>query len=328
MLGYDESLGGDIPTLSSNVLCSVERVKTTTTASVKRYQRLAVSPAGFFLFLAMAVVAWNAVQVDPQQYVLAANPDSTEGDTRLDGKALTAARDGYLTPSGNDHPFVTEATKLEQTYTVQAGDTITGIADKFGLHVATIAERNELTPASLESLHPGASLAIPAEDTSDSKEWLLALNAQKEKEAELQKAAQLAAAKKTTKTNAATGFDRAAGMHFIVPINYRVIARRLQRDHFGIDYDAPVGTPVKAAQDGKVIQITGGWAGGFGNSILVDHGGGVTTRYAHLSKIGVSVGETVDQGALIGWSGNTGFSTGPHLHFETRVNGKAVDPFL
>ena len=79
-----------------------------------------------------------------------------------------------------------------------------------------------------------------------------------------------------------------------------------------------VGTPVIAAGSGKVIGITGGWGGGYGNSILLDHGGGRHTRYAHLSQINVGLGDYVSAGQNIGLSGNTGWSTGPHLHFENR----------
>ncbi|MEK7461198.1 MAG: M23 family metallopeptidase, partial [Patescibacteria group bacterium] len=118
-----------------------------------------------------------------------------------------------------------------------------------------------------------------------------------------------------------------SGGNFIVPINHNGISRGIGRGHTGIDYRANVGTAVAAAADGRVIEITHGWAGGWGNSILVDHGGGWTTRYAHLSDNVVGVGNSVGQGQLIGYSGNTGRSTGPHLHFESRINGRAVQPF-
>lgn len=85
-----------------------------------------------------------------------------------------------------------------------------------------------------------------------------------------------------------------------------------------IDIGAPTGTPVYAARGGTVIAAKTGWSGGYGNMIIIDHGNGVQTLYAHLSKLYVSYGQTVEQGENIGAVGSTGRSTGPHLHFEAR----------
>jgi murein DD-endopeptidase MepM/ murein hydrolase activator NlpD len=93
--------------------------------------------------------------------------------------------------------------------------------------------------------------------------------------------------------------------------------------HQGIDIAPPHGTPVYAVKDGRVIFA--GSQGGYGTMILVDHGQGFVTAYAHLSGI-VASGGSVSQGQLIGYVGSTGNSTGPHLHFETRVNGSAQNP--
>jgi murein DD-endopeptidase MepM/ murein hydrolase activator NlpD len=94
--------------------------------------------------------------------------------------------------------------------------------------------------------------------------------------------------------------------------------------HPGIDIGAPTGTPIKAAASGRVL--TASYNGGYGNLVVLDNGNGIATAYAHQSQIAVSVGETVTQGQVIGYVGSTGFSTGPHLHFEVRVNGSPVDP--
>jgi murein DD-endopeptidase MepM/ murein hydrolase activator NlpD len=101
----------------------------------------------------------------------------------------------------------------------------------------------------------------------------------------------------------------------------------VSRYHNGIDYATGVGTPVIAAANGVVIATSTGWSGGYGNQIVVSHGNGVATRYAHLNSVKVSSGQTVVQGQLIGYSGNSGNSTGPHLHFEKIVNGRTVNPF-
>ncbi|HOJ93183.1 MAG TPA: M23 family metallopeptidase, partial [Dictyoglomaceae bacterium] len=94
--------------------------------------------------------------------------------------------------------------------------------------------------------------------------------------------------------------------------------------HTGIDIAVAYGTPIKAAASGKVIYA--GWYGGYGNLIILDHGGNISTLYGHLSKIVVKIGEEVAEGEIIGYVGSTGLSTGPHLHFEVRVNGSPVDP--
>lgn len=94
--------------------------------------------------------------------------------------------------------------------------------------------------------------------------------------------------------------------------------------HQGLDIAAPMGTTITAAASGTVISA--GWYGGYGNYILIDHGGGMATGYGHCSQIFVSVGQQVQKGQAIGAVGSTGASTGPHVHFEVRIHGKPVDP--
>ena len=99
---------------------------------------------------------------------------------------------------------------------------------------------------------------------------------------------------------------------------------RWGRMHQGLDIAAPTGRPITAARSGTVI--VAGWSGGYGQLVVIDHGGGLATAYAHQSRIAVKTGDPVTQGGLVGFVGSTGHSTGPHLHFEVRVNGAARDP--
>jgi len=88
--------------------------------------------------------------------------------------------------------------------------------------------------------------------------------------------------------------------------------------------DGERGDLVVAPANGTVIKA--GWTGGYGNMVEIDHGNGLTTRYGHMSKIEASVGDTITRGQLIGYIGSTGRSTGPHLHFELRLNDKSINP--
>lgn len=95
--------------------------------------------------------------------------------------------------------------------------------------------------------------------------------------------------------------------------------------HSGLDIGADYGVPIVAAQSGVVIES--GWIGGYGNTVMIDHGGGIVTLYGHNQSLAVDVGQTVSQGQVISYCGSTGNSTGPHCHFEVRVNGEPVSPY-
>jgi len=94
--------------------------------------------------------------------------------------------------------------------------------------------------------------------------------------------------------------------------------------HKGIDIPAPYGTTIVAAQSGTVISA--GWMGSYGYAVIIDHGNGVSTLYGHNSRVLVRSGQHVSKGQAIARAGSTGNSTGPHCHFEVRINGSAVNP--
>lgn len=101
---------------------------------------------------------------------------------------------------------------------------------------------------------------------------------------------------------------------------------KISRAHKGVDYAAPAGTPVHATASGRIVSL--GWNGGYGKAVVIRHGGAYSTLYAHLSRIrpGLKVGQHVEQGATIGYVGQTGLATGPHLHYEFQVNGAHRNP--
>lgn len=119
------------------------------------------------------------------------------------------------------------------------------------------------------------------------------------------------------------------GEGFIWPLYGRItspfgVYRKYLGKHIGLDIAAPTGTPVYASKSGEVVLT--GWRAYYGLMVLIYHGNGVATRYAHLSKIHVKEGQLVEQGQIIGRCGSTGYSTGPHLHFEIIIDGVYVNP--
>ncbi|MBC1224186.1 peptidoglycan DD-metalloendopeptidase family protein [Nostoc sp. UCD121] len=135
-----------------------------------------------------------------------------------------------------------------------------------------------------------------------------------------------------TKTNSRTAIVRGTGVMAYPsdastssPFGWRVHPiLGYRRFHAGLDFAASYGSKIRAADSGRVIFA--GWYGGYGRAVIIDHGNGMTTLYGHTSELYVSEGQAVERGQAIAAVGSTGFSTGPHLHFEVRRNGTPVDP--
>jgi murein DD-endopeptidase MepM/ murein hydrolase activator NlpD len=140
-------------------------------------------------------------------------------------------------------------------------------------------------------------------------------------------AAQIRAAQQRSTPSTSPGDTTPSHAGFIWPVSGPVTSSfgwRWGRMHEGIDIGVSAGTPIHAAASGTVIYC--GWMEGYGNLVVVDHANGLATAYAHQSAIAVTCGQGVIQGQVVGYVGSTGHSTGPHLHFEVRVNGSPVDP--
>jgi murein DD-endopeptidase MepM/ murein hydrolase activator NlpD len=184
------------------------------------------------------------------------------------------------------------------------------VARKSGLELARGVKEGAL--ASLESAHreyAGEAAALAAQSS--------------------ELAAQIQAAQVSPERTAASlAVDTTQSSSGLIwPVSGAVVSPfgiRWGRMHEGIDISAGSGSPVASAAAGTVISV--GYMGGYGNLVVVDHGGGLATAYAHLSGYAVGSGQSVSQGQVVGYVGCTGHCYGPHLHFEVRLNGAAVDP--
>lgn len=279
----------------------------------------------------------DLIYVDPnaeQQIVQAVDPYTNliGNDSLVLAESVTASQsDGFAKAIG---PTSTQITAREEplpdnsgstvNYIVRAGDTLTGLGWKFEVKIASIKYVNDID--NIDTIKPGTKIKIPPKGYEVSAAQIAQKAAAKQAKLALSQRSTITRNASSARAADANSYN-AGGITLSMPINYKDITQRFSRYHTGIDLTANVGTTVVAAADGIVIRTSSGWSGGYGNMILVDHGGGVITRYAHLSQIGVSPGDSVSRGEAIARSGNSGHSTGPHLHFEKIINGNPVSPF-
>jgi len=243
-------------------------------------------------------------------------------------------------------------------YEIQSGDTISSIAQKFGLRTNTILWANNLSSFSL--IRPGDTLTILPTDgvlhTVKSGENLSYLaqrysvatqeisdynNVRADSLSINQKLIIPGASRVKTPTRTTTPSPTPTPTptptpsptpspapstpgKMVWPTEGHRITQYFSWRHKGLDVANKTGTPIYASEAG-VVEYSG-WSTGYGNNILIDHGGGKKTRYAHMSRLFVSVGQSVGRGAHIAAMGSTGWSTGPHLHFEVIVNGSKQNP--
>lgn len=245
---------------------------------------------------------------------------------------------------------VAPRTQIE-TYVVGAGDTISSISRKFGLNVNTLLWVNNLTSRSL--IRPGDKLSILPVDgvlykikKGDTVSKIArSLSADEKKILEFNMLSggtaltvgtnlivpggRIVITQPAVQPRANTVLPAAAKSNFgmIWPTSVKRITQYYGYRHPGIDIGGGakgVGLPIYAV-DAGVVEYAG-WGTGYGNEVLINHGNGIKTRYAHASKLLVQKGQQVEQGAVIMLMGNTGWSTGPHLHFEIYINGRRVNP--
>jgi murein DD-endopeptidase MepM/ murein hydrolase activator NlpD len=241
-------------------------------------------------------------------------------------------------------------------YTVQPGDTVSEVATKFGISTDTIRWENDL--ASLNAIKPGQVLKIlpvtgvrtkvgrgetiytiakkydanpqaivdfPFNTFADNETFSLAVGQDLiVPDGKMPNVVQWSPSTNIAQRTPNAGVVSAKGK-FIWPIS-GVITQRFSWYHGGIDIATAFGTPILAADSGKIL--VAGWPdnSGYGNRVVIDHGNGYQTWYGHMSRFAVVAGQTVNRGDVIGYEGSTGRSTGPHCHFEIRLNGVHLDP--
>ena len=297
------------------------------------------------------------------QKILALVSDGSQAEQAIDLSGVPILVNNSLSP--NLDPFTFEGRRPEHsliTYTVQALDTPIGISEQFGIKPETLLGGNAFLSEEASALQPGDILIIlpldgvlhdvlpgdtleglaelyivPMEDIigyeSNNLEFPYRLYPDTQimvpgatRQVWFWSAPQLPS-RPSTSDSIGSGIEaqvQGTGV-FIWPVSYRRITQNYWYGHPAIDIGMPEGTPVVASDTGTVT-----WAGwnvyGYGNLIVVNHGNGYETYYAHLSGINVFPGQVVNQGQLIGYTGNTGRSSGPHLHFEIRFFNSALQP--
>lgn len=267
---------------------------------------------------------------------------------------------------GSNLPTISDASGTISTgrteivvYEVQSDDVIGQIAEKFGISVETILWANNLSTRSL--IRPGDKLKIlPTsgllhkvksgdtvakiamvydakqedivkfnklqKDGSDivAGEELIVPNGEMPQPVSTYSAPRPSAFSQVVAPPPSVSAP--AGSGYLWPTSARIITQYYGWLHTGLDIAGPIGTPLYASRSGRVVTSQCGYNGGYGCYIILDHGGGVQTLYGHASQLYVSVGESVTQGQTIAAMGSTGRSTGPHIHFEVRLNGSRQNP--
>jgi len=270
--------------------------------------------------------------------IATAENDSNTNDTEMNGRGPVIE-----TVSTRTSSVVTTETRLSLmekifVHRVESGDNLWEIASKYNIDIDTLIGANDITNINtiqigdkikilpvkgiLYKVNPGESLWTIARQFSISIDAIVEANALINPD--LVKPGMLLV---LPDAKPEVGYKDRISKNFISPIKGRISSfygPRWGKMHEGIDWAVNTGTKVRAARSGKVVYSE--WSSGYGYTVVIEHQKGVRTLYAHNSKLLVHGGQWVERGQVISLSGNTGRSTGPHLHFEIQINGKPVNP--
>ncbi len=262
---------------------------------------------------------------------------SEKFDQELEEKLEEITGVGFIQAINKDYSNYNLLSEIE-THVVRPGESLWTIASKHNINIDTLIGANDIND--MNQIMPGDELTIlpvrgimyrigPGDSFSDliskydlDKETVMQAN-------NIRNPERLSQGENIILPGAKPefGYQDRLNQMFVRPVEGRIsspFGPRWGRHHDGKDYAVPIGTPVKAAGGGRVVYV--GWSSGYGNTVIIEHQQGMRTLYAHLNSFNVSSGQRVNRGQVIARSGNTGRSTGPHLHFEVRVNGRPVDP--
>ncbi|AJQ29429.1 peptidoglycan DD-metalloendopeptidase family protein [Pelosinus fermentans] len=250
--------------------------------------------------------------------------------------------------SSESVPEPAQTVPKKTMHTVKDGETLSTIAEQYGIDVDTLEGAN---PDLNVDIHPGDQLvilpqkgALHTAGTGDTLWWIanayhvevaaiLQANGKENEDLSIGESLFIPGGKKPKETErllarAETTVSRSSGKRFSWPTEGELTSgfgHRWGRNHDGIDLANDIGTPVRAARSGRVSYS--GWSSGYGRVVMIEHEQGYTTVYGHLNESYVSGGQYVKVGQSIAAMGNTGYSTGPHLHFEVRKNGTPINPY-
>jgi murein DD-endopeptidase MepM/ murein hydrolase activator NlpD len=353
-----------LPTLAADLRLQVQQTLGDQVTPLRLASHLSVLlvAAGVILFSRMEIPEWDFQLVAmPAQATPSAQFQSvtTRVNAIFNGAESTTAFNEALQPQIVPFTIIPERTRGEmQVYTVQPGDTVLAIANRFKLNPETIQWSNpkidqnpdllsigdqlKLLPVDgvLHTVRAGDTLSALATKYKVSTEEIVAYDSNNlvDVNAPLiigsdivvpggtKEPAAVPVAGGWTSSIAAPDDAPVGSGNFAWPASGS-ISQGYWGGHRAIDIAGRIGAPVSAADGGFVTTAGGGWNGGYGNYVVVDHGNGFSTLYGHLTTIYVNAGETVSAGQQIGTMGNTGNSTGPHLHFEVIYQGYGRNPY-
>ena len=334
-----------IPTLKKN--CS-----TALTFAANRLSTNPINLSDLRKFLPLVLVAIVSISVGANVYLASARyPMPSSGLLLPDEETALSALMAYIDPEDARRTELPAGTLAPlpvsvsiTSYTVRSGDTLEKIAKRFGLRQDSIISINNLQ--SQGAIRSGAQLRIPNIDGVNHRvkrgENLSTIaRVYGQDMIRIVDANDLASSTISAGQNLFIPNARLAsatlrdfyGERFVWPVRGRISSAfgyrthpftGLRSFHSAIDIVTPTGTKIKATSDGKIADT--GYNSVFGNYVIVKHDNGYQSLYAHLSSVGVRRGNSVAQGSIIGLSGNSGQSTGPHLHFSIFKNGQALDP--